>query len=89
MTTYDQWRLAGPPEPIKVGDEEGDDCNRRGCKGTMGFDPVENCSCHISPPSNPLICDTCGHGPDDEPTGPDDDFAYEQHRDRQMENDRD
>lgn len=59
----------------RIGTEEGDDCNRSGCFGfgVMGFDDVDGCTCHISPPcgacvENPLICDVCGYGPDDEPT---------------------
>lgn len=76
---YDAWKLSPPDGPLMIGSREGDTCNRlpepdedalRGhrpkpCQGTMIYGPVENCSCHISPPcgwceSNPLICDTCG-----------------------------
>lgn len=44
--------------------EEGDTCGADGCEGKMHYRPVENCSCHISPPcsgcaDNPLICDAC------------------------------
>lgn len=90
MTPYDQWRLAGPDEHPTIGMEEGDDCNRRRCKGTMTFHPVEGCRCHICPPcnacvDNPLVCDACGYGPDDEPTGDDDDHQFEKQRDLQME----
>lgn len=45
--------------------DEGDACPDIACTGTMQFRPVENCSCHISPPclactSNPLVCSECG-----------------------------
>lgn len=45
--------------------EEGDRCPQHGCGGKMGYEPVENCSCHISPPCwncehNPLVCLKCG-----------------------------
>lgn len=33
-----------------LGYAEGDVCNRAGCTGTIALHPVENCSCHISPP---------------------------------------
>lgn len=44
---------------------EGDQCPDPACSGTMQFRPVENCSCHISPPcfactTNPLVCSECG-----------------------------
>lgn len=47
--------------------EEGDTCSEPGCLGKMHYAPVENCSCHISPPcsactSNLLTCDECGFG---------------------------
>lgn len=44
--------------------EEGDICPE--CKeGVMGYNPVADCRCHISPPchrcvSNPLVCKECG-----------------------------
>jgi len=49
--------------------EEGDicpECNN----GIMGFEPVENCSCHINPPcsqcvNNPLVCLSCGWDSED------------------------
>lgn len=48
---------------VKPGFEEGDTCNRDGCKGTMVFAP-ENCSCHINPPCGSCLdgmtCDKCG-----------------------------
>jgi hypothetical protein len=52
--------LDAPP-----GIEEGDTCNRDGCLGKMGYEPVRDCSCHISPPchkcvDNPLVCLECG-----------------------------
>lgn len=45
--------------------QEGDVCGYEGCDGIMGYEPVENCSCHISPPcsacvENPLVCLKCG-----------------------------
>ncbi len=47
------------------GTEEGDICGRNGCLGELHFAPVDNCSCHISPPcnqcvTNPLTCPECG-----------------------------
>lgn len=77
---YDDWKLEAPDDQRQaIGEEEGDPCGRieepeedapRGhrpkpCAGIMIFGPVENCSCHISPPcgwceNNPLVCDTCG-----------------------------
>lgn len=44
--------------------EEGDRCPEVGCKGTLKYGEVKNCSCHINPPcskcvDNPLICDIC------------------------------
>ena len=48
---------------------EGDPCgiigdDREVCPGTLGYAPVENCNCHVSPPcgacvANPLRCGTC------------------------------
>ena len=49
------------------GEEEGDSCNRNGCKGVMYFPPVENCSCHLGHPPchnctySQLICRECGY----------------------------
>jgi len=48
-----------------LGTEEGELCRRDGCAGIIGFQPVKDCSCHISPPcepcvSNPLRCPMCG-----------------------------
>lgn len=77
---YDAWKLEAPEDQRHaIGEEEGCPCGRilepdedapRGhrpqpCPGTMVYLPVENCSCHISPPcgsceNNPLVCDTCG-----------------------------
>lgn len=78
---YDAQRLAGPEDVVKVGTEEDEICGRvlppdedapRGfrptpCEGTMCYEPVENCSCHLSAPcsscvDNPLVCDYCGEG---------------------------
>ena len=52
--------------PVKDYLEEGDKCPEEGCTGTMEVGPVENCSCHISPPcsacvNNPLTCNVCGY----------------------------
>ena len=49
----------------KYGYMEGDICLRSGCKGMVKEHPVENCSCHISPPcgactSPRCYCETCG-----------------------------
>lgn len=47
------------------GTHEGHKCNVDGCEGILEFPPVENCSCHISPPcgactDNLLTCNICG-----------------------------
>lgn len=34
----------------ELGFAEGDQCRRQGCQGVIAMHPVENCSCHISPP---------------------------------------
>lgn len=34
----------------ELGYVDGEKCNRKGCEGTIELHPVENCSCHISPP---------------------------------------
>ena len=52
-------------EEIKLGLEEGDVCNRDGCKGIIEYPDVEGCSCHINPPcnqcvSNTVWCPVCG-----------------------------
>lgn len=52
--------------------EEGDKCPTAGCCGVLGFNAVENCSCHISPPchscvDNPLVCPKCGWTNEQEP----------------------
>lgn len=52
-------------EEVEMGFEEGDVCNRNGCDGIMEIRPVENCSCHVSPPctncvENNPICNKCG-----------------------------
>ena len=54
---------------MSVGIQEGDRCNRLDddglrCDGTMSLMPVDNCTCHISPPcgaclDNQPICDVC------------------------------
>ena len=49
----------------EVGFVVGDTCNRRGCKGIIAEHPVENCSCHISPPCGQCTaprayCEKCG-----------------------------
>lgn len=45
--------------------EEGDRCPTGNCDGKLEYPPVENCSCHISPPcaactNNALTCNECG-----------------------------
>jgi hypothetical protein len=53
---------------MKIDLEEGDECPK--CRsGSMGYQPVDGCSCHISPPcsvciENPLVCDECGYDPE-------------------------
>lgn len=47
------------------GTEDGATCWRNGCQGVIAEHPVENCSCHISPPcsacTNPReYCPECG-----------------------------
>lgn len=44
---------------------EGDVCGREGCTGHIDRHPVENCSCHISPPCSACMepknfCPVCG-----------------------------
>lgn len=48
----------------RIGTNEGDLCRRGGCRGRIEIKPVENCSCHISPPCGacldaPLWCPEC------------------------------
>ena len=55
----------------KVGENEGEVCNRDGCSGLMGFNEVEGCNCFISPPcsrctDNPLLCLKCGLEPEEQ-----------------------
>lgn len=50
--------------------EEGDNCGIAECNGTLGFNRVVDCYCHISPPcspciENPLVCLECGNEPAD------------------------
>lgn len=50
---------------MKIGTEEGDLCDRKGCHGVLEYPLVENCSCHISSPCYPctdnrLACMACG-----------------------------
>jgi len=52
--------------------EEGDRCGVDGCRGSLGFNRVENCSCHLSAPcsqcvDNPLCCPECGWTDEQEP----------------------
>ena len=49
--------------------QEGDDCPK--CLGSMGYERVDNCSCHINPPcgacvENPLVCLKCGFNPEED-----------------------
>jgi len=44
---------------------EGDCCDVEDCPGVLGYEPVTDCSCYISPPCNrcvekPLVCLHCG-----------------------------
>jgi len=53
------------------GYEEGDVCNRDGCKGMIEAAEVENCSCHINPPCSAcvdagFICPDCGWNSEEE-----------------------
>jgi len=55
----------------QLGVNEGDECNRNGCPGVMWLPPVEDCSCHISPPcrqceQNAIVCKECGCCEDDD-----------------------
>lgn len=48
-----------------VGSEEGERCGRDLCQGIIRVQPVEGCTCFISPPcgacvSAPLECPECG-----------------------------
>ena len=50
---------------------DGDICPYPDCKGKLGYESVEDCSCHISPPcsaclENPLVCQTCSWTEGDE-----------------------
>lgn len=60
------WTIAeGPVKPTPKVAGEGDPCQAGECDGFLGHAPVENCSCHISPPcsacvDNPLVCLSCG-----------------------------
>lgn len=62
-----------PPVVTTGPKEEGDKCRMLECEGKYGYHPVENCSCHISPPcykcvENPMVCLDCGDGlPDADP----------------------
>jgi len=51
---------------MSFGYEEGEVCGRNGCKGIIRDKPVENCSCHISPPCHACTedrayCDECDY----------------------------
>lgn len=39
---------------VELGFTDGEICNRNGCHGIIKEHPIENCSCHISPP-----CSSC------------------------------
>jgi hypothetical protein len=50
---------------VKYGYNEGDLCNRDGCKGTINVHDKEGCSCHINPPCSSCArtyeyCPECG-----------------------------
>lgn len=38
-----------------IGNWEDEPCNRNGCAGVIKLEPVENCSCHISPPCSACV----------------------------------
>ena len=55
----------------KFGSEEGEICGRNGCAGVIKIHPVENCSCHISPPCGACTtpreyCDNCDWNAEEE-----------------------
>jgi hypothetical protein len=57
-------------ETTEIGTWEGDTCGRNGCKGIIALEPVESCSCHISPPcgaceSQVAYCPVCNFRSDD------------------------
>lgn len=57
---------------MSLGYGEGDVCNRNGCVGRIESHPVENCSCHISPPCNACVerlcfCPECGWDEENDP----------------------
>src|SRR5690606_24167891 len=61
-----KWAEAAKPKPDPTRKAEPDGPCLMCSEGTYEIAPVENCSCHISPPcwacvSAPLVCDTCGH----------------------------
>jgi hypothetical protein len=48
----------------KFGYCEGETCGRKGCKGIVKEQPVENCSCHSAPPCGACtsprgFCEAC------------------------------
>lgn len=56
---------------VKLGELEGETCNRSGCLGVIEVAPVENCSCHINPPCSECVtpheyCPECGWRAKDE-----------------------
>ncbi len=66
---------AKPPKPeelaVKIGTEEGELCNREGCKGAMEYPPVEGCTCFNNPPcsacvNNQVTCNECGATEEDD-----------------------
>lgn len=55
----------------KLGQEEGETCNRNGCDGKMYLPEVEGCTCFNSPPCaactrNSVQCEECGSTPEDD-----------------------
>lgn len=72
MTTYDEWKLAGPDEENEIGTEEGDICGRyaepdedaprgyrpRPCTGTMVDEFADVVTCDTR--QGRIYCDTCG-----------------------------
>ena len=63
MTTYDEWRLAGPDEDTsEIGTEAGDICGRYAEPdedAPRGYRP-RPCNGLMSDDDGTFICDTCG-----------------------------
>lgn len=71
LSRTDRKIIEGEEQVESFGVDEGEVCNRDGCSGIMWLPPVENCSCHISPPcnrcvNNGVVCKECGADPLDD-----------------------